>query len=184
MTADFPARIVAEPRNPAFREDGAKRLALHPIFRAIGLEVVSLDPGQAVIEIPLTESQEGPVGHFAAGSVGTLGDVAAMHSVLTLQPRDTRMATLDFTVKMCAPAKGVRLRAVGRVMQLGRSTSVGAADVYAIAEDGAATLCGAVLATGRVYLPRAAAPDSGQDSGQDAGHDSGQDAGRTAGAAA
>ena len=90
---------------------------------------------------------------------GTLGDVAAMHSVLTLQPRNTRMATLDFTVKMCAPAKGVRLRAVGRVMQLGRSTSVGAADVYAIAADGTATLCGAVLATGRVYLPRDAAQD-------------------------
>ena len=53
----------------------------------------------------------------------------------------------------------VRLRAVGRVMQLGRSTSVGAADVYAIAADGTATLCGAVLATGRVYLPRDAAQD-------------------------
>ncbi|MEC9434230.1 MAG: PaaI family thioesterase [Pseudomonadota bacterium] len=158
MTPDFAARIVAEPRNPDFREDGVRRLALHPIFRAIGLSVVSLEPGQAVIEIPLTDSQEGPEGHFAAGSVGTLGDVAAMHSVLTLQPKNTRMATLDFTVKMCAPAKGVQLRAVGRVMQLGRSTSVGAADVYAVDADGTATLCGAVLATGRVYLPRETGP--------------------------
>ena len=65
-------------------------------------------------------------------------------------PRGWALATLDFTVKMTGAAKGDRLRAKGRVLQAGRTNSVGAADVYAVSGD-SETLCGTVLATTRNF---------------------------------
>ena len=56
---------------------------------------------------------------------------------------------LDFTVKMLGVAKGARLRAVGQARQVGKTTAVGAADVYLVDGDDL-TPCGAVLASGRV----------------------------------
>ena len=73
-----------------------------------------------------------------------------LSSCLSLLPRGFALATLDFTVKMTGIAKGGMLRARGRVLQAGRTNSVGAADVYVVA-DGVETLCGTVLATTRNF---------------------------------
>ena len=85
--------------------------------------------------------------------VGAAGDVAAVSSCLSLLPRGWALATLDFTIKMTGIAKGDRLRARGRVLQAGRTNSVGAADVY-IVSAGRETLCGSVLATTRNFQIR------------------------------
>jgi hypothetical protein len=74
----------------------------------------------------------GPPGQFPASMVGTIGDVAAVSSCLSLLPRGWGVATIDFTVKMTGIAKGERLRAKGHVLQNGRSISVGAADVFVV----------------------------------------------------
>jgi acyl-coenzyme A thioesterase PaaI-like protein len=51
---------------------------------------------------------------------------------------------------MTASARGERLRARGRVLQNGRTNSVGASDVYVVSASGE-TLCGSVLATTRNF---------------------------------
>ena len=51
-------------------------------------------------------------------------------------------------VIMTGVAKGEMLRAKGRVLQDGRTNSIGAADVYSVS-DGTERLCGTVLATTR-----------------------------------
>jgi len=63
------------------------------------------------------------------------------------------LATLDFTIKMTGVAKGEKLRAKGRVLQAGRTNSVGAADVYIVSAE-RETLCGTVLATTRNFQIR------------------------------
>ena len=107
-------------------------------------------PGEVTIELPFDRRFSGPPGQFPAAMVGAAGDVAAVSSCLSLLPRGFAPATLDFTVKMTGVAKGEMLRARGRVLQAGRTNSVGAADVYAVA-DGIETLCGTVLATTRNF---------------------------------
>ena len=94
--------------------------------------------------------------------VGTAGDVAAVSSCLSLLPPDWALATLDFTVKMTGIAKGQRLLAKGRVLQAGRTNSVGAADVYAVME-GRESLCGTVLATTRNFQRSRLLPTLGPD---------------------
>lgn len=118
--------------------------------REYAIRIVDVSPGEVTIELPFDKRFSGPPGQFPASIVGTAGDVAAVTSCLSLLPRGWALATLDFTVKMTGAAKGERLRAKGRVLQAGRTNSVGAADIYVVV-DGVETLCGTVLATTRNF---------------------------------
>ena len=118
--------------------------------REYAIRMVDILPGAVTIELPFEKRFSGPPGQFPASVVGMAGDVAAVTSCLSLLPRGWALATIDFTVKMTGAAKGEILRAKGRVLQAGRINSVGAADVYAVA-DGIETLCGTVLATTRNF---------------------------------
>jgi acyl-coenzyme A thioesterase PaaI-like protein len=122
--------------------------------REYAIRLVSIEPGAVTIELPFDRRFSGPPGQFPASIVGTAGDVAAVTSCLSLLPRGWALATLDFTVKMTGAARGGKLRAKGRVLQAGRTNSVGAADVY-IVSDGGETLCGTVLATTRNFQIKA-----------------------------
>lgn len=130
-------------------EIGAFATALD-FVQAYAIRMVSIEPGEVTIELPFDRRFSGPPGQFPASIVGTAGDVAAVTSCLSLLPRGWALATLDFTVKMTGAAKGEKLRAKGRVLQAGRTNSVGAADVYVVSGD-SETLCGTVLATTRNF---------------------------------
>jgi acyl-coenzyme A thioesterase PaaI-like protein len=56
---------------------------------------------------------------------------------------------VDATVKLVAPARGVCLRARGRVIDAARLLTVCASDVFAVDADGKETLCATLLATAR-----------------------------------
>jgi acyl-coenzyme A thioesterase PaaI-like protein len=118
--------------------------------REFSITVVSLVPGSVTIELPFNERFSGPPNLFPASMVGTAGDIAAVASCLTLMPKGWALATLDFTIKMTGIAKGEKLRAKGRVLQDGRTNSVGAADVYCVS-GGTELLCATVLATTRNF---------------------------------
>jgi len=121
-----------------------------PFVREYAIQIISVAPGQVVIELPFDERFSGPPGQFPASMVGTAGDVAAVSSCLSRLPRGWALATLDFTIKMTGLAKGEKLRAKGRVLQAGRTNSVGAADIYVVSAD-REMLCGTVLATTRNF---------------------------------
>src|SRR5262249_27045258 len=104
------------------------------------ITIVSVERGSVTVELPFDERFSGPPNLFPASMVGTAGDVAAVASCLTLMPKGWALATLDFTIKMTGVAKGEALRAKGRVLQDGRTNSVGAE-----------RLCGTVLATTRNF---------------------------------
>lgn len=123
--------------------------------REYGISVVAAGRGRVVIELPFDERFSGPPEQFPASLVGTAGDVAAVSSCLSLVPRGWAVATLDFTIKMTGIAKGEKLRAKGRVLQAGRTNSIGAADVYIVSGE-RETLCGTVLATTRNFQVRPA----------------------------
>lgn len=128
-------------------------LAALAFVREYAIHVVSVAPGAVTIELPFDERFSGPPGQFPASMVGTAGDVAAVSSCLSLLPRGWALATLDFTIKMTGIAKGEKLRTRGRVMQAGRTNSVGAADVYIVSAE-REVLCGTVLATTRNFQIR------------------------------
>ena len=135
---------------------GLRRAEIKPLIGALafvgefGIRIVDDTPGAFTMEMPFAERFSGPPGSFPTAVVGAVGDIAAVSSCLSLLPLGWAAATLDFTVKMTGPARGDRLRAVGRVLQNGRTTSVASAEIYAVTGDDA-VLCGAVLATTRNF---------------------------------
>jgi acyl-coenzyme A thioesterase PaaI-like protein len=128
-------------------------LAALAFVREYAIHVVSVAPGAVTIELPFDERFSGPPGQFPASMVGTAGDVAAVSSCLSLLPKGWALATLDFTIKMTGIAKGEKLRARGRVLQAGRTNSVGAADIFVVSAE-REVLCGTVLATTRNFQIR------------------------------
>jgi acyl-coenzyme A thioesterase PaaI-like protein len=128
-------------------------LAVLPFVREFEIHVVAVAPGQVVIELPFEERFSGPPGQFPASMVGVAGDVAAVSSCLSLLPKGWGLATLDFTIKMTGVAKGEKLIARGKVLQAGRTNSVGAAEVYIVSAE-QEMHCGTVLATTRNFQIR------------------------------
>ncbi len=132
--------------DPDFRARVERFAQAMPIFGHLGLRVVRLDPGVCHLELPRRAEFTQTQGFFMAGIVGTLGDIAGNMAGGTLLPIDRTMASLDYTVKLLAPARGEALLAEGRTVRPGRSVTVNAADIYAV-ENGARTLCATVLMT-------------------------------------
>ncbi|MGY3413459.1 acyl-coenzyme A thioesterase PaaI-like protein [Bradyrhizobium sp. GM5.1] len=65
-------------------------------------------------------------------------------------PRGWAASTVDYTIKLVAPASGEKLVARGRLVRSGRTLSVAASDVYAVRQ-GDETLCATALATIRNF---------------------------------
>lgn len=80
--------------------------------------------------------------------LGSLADFAGGSAAGTLLPPGWINMTIDYTVKILAPAKGESLIARGRVINAGQTITVAAADVYSV--NGAdEKLCATALVTMR-----------------------------------
>ncbi len=138
---------MADPNDHLDRTEIETFVGALAFVREYSISIASAVPGQVVVELPFDDRFSGPPGQFPVSLVGTAGDVAAVSSCLSLLPRGW---AVDFTIKMTGVAKGEKLQAKGRVLQAGRTNSVGAADVYLVSSDQEA-LCGTVLATTRNF---------------------------------
>ena len=148
-TGGMKARELIPP-NPDFAETTKRFLLAMPIARHLGFEVTGVGPGLFEITQPFREDLSFSQGVFQAGPVGTLADMAAACAGVTMLPAGWGASTVDYTIKLLAPAAGDKLVARGRLVRSGRTLSVTAADVYAM-RDGRETLCATALATIRNF---------------------------------
>jgi uncharacterized protein (TIGR00369 family) len=131
--------------NPDF--DRAVRAAVltMPAARHLGFDITLLEPGLAEITQPHREELTQHDGFLQGGVLGSLADFVAGSAAATLLPVGWVTMTIDFTVKILAPARG-SVVARGRVVKPGRTTTVAAADVVAV--DGAdEAFCATALVT-------------------------------------
>jgi uncharacterized protein (TIGR00369 family) len=141
------------PPNPDFAETTKRFLMEMPIARYFGFAITDVGPGLFEITQPFRSELSFSQGIFQAGPVGTLADMAAACAGVTMLPRGWSASTVDYTIKLIAPAAGEKLVARGRLVRSGRTLSVTAADVYAV-RDGNETLCATALATIRIFEAR------------------------------
>jgi uncharacterized protein (TIGR00369 family) len=140
--------------NPDFARAVTGVLLTMPAAQHLGFSVGRIAPGEADIIQPRREELTQHNGLFAGAVLGALADFAAGSAAGTLLPAGWGNLTIDYTVKLVAPAGGDRVVARGRVVNAGRTTTVAAADLYTCA-DGDETLCATALVTLRnVKLPR------------------------------
>jgi uncharacterized protein (TIGR00369 family) len=138
------------PPNPDFVETTKRFLMDMPIAQHFGFTVTAVGPGLFEIAQPFRKELSFSQGIFQAGPVGTLADMAAACAGITMLPRGWGASTVDYTIKLIAPAAGETLVARGRLVRPGWTLSVSAADVYVV-RDGNETMCATALATIRNF---------------------------------
>jgi uncharacterized protein (TIGR00369 family) len=145
------------PPNPNFIEVTKQFLMAMPIAQHLGFDITDVAPGRFEITQPFRRELSFREGTFQAGPIGTLADMAAACAGATMLPDGWAASTIDFTLKLLAPAVGEKLVVRGRVLRSGRTLSVAAADVFSV-QDGQETLCATALTTIRNFESLASTP--------------------------
>lgn len=139
--------------DPDFQQLVTSVVLSMPAAKHLGFSFGKVAPGEVELvqpyRIELTEHN----GNFQGGVIGSLADFAGGAAAGTLLPVGSLNMTVDYTVKLLAPARGDALIARGRVLKPGNAITVTAADIYA-REHGTETLCATALVTMRnIRLP-------------------------------
>ena len=111
--------------------------ARQTMMATIGAEVSAVRPGEVEIVLPFSDKILQQHGFIHAGAVATIADSACGYAALTVMPRDAAVLTTEFKINLLAPAKGERLRAIGRVIRSGKKLVVTLGEVFA--EQGASS---------------------------------------------
>jgi uncharacterized protein (TIGR00369 family) len=146
----MPTSSAAAPPNPDFIEATTRFLMTMPVSQYFGFEVTNVAPGRFEITQPFRTELSFRDQIFQAGPIGTLADMAAACASATMLPSGWTASTVDYTLKLLAPADGEKLIARGRVLRSGRTLSVAAADIFSVRE-GKETLCATALTTIRNF---------------------------------
>ncbi|MBV7542604.1 PaaI family thioesterase [Acidovorax sp. sic0104] len=142
LAADGPAAVTSLPLLESL-------VLAMPMARTLGLRFVRAEAGAVEVEIPVSDAFCFRPGQLQATAVFAVADFAAVGAAGSVLPPGWVNATVDATVKLVAPARGVCLRARGRVVDAARLLTVCAADVFAVDAKGQETLCATLLATAR-----------------------------------
>ncbi|WP_245718324.1 PaaI family thioesterase [Nocardia miyunensis] len=137
-----------EATNPDFARTVREAVLSMPAARHLGFGFGAITPGHVEIVQPHRPELTQHNGFLQGGVLGSLADFAAGSAAGTLlQPGWVNM-TIDYTVKILAPAKGATVLARGRVVNPGALLTVAAADVFSV-DPGGEILCATALVTMR-----------------------------------
>ena len=96
-----------------------------PAWSWLGLRLIELDEGTAVVEMTATADMANKSGFLHGGIISALADSAMGRSLRTLKPGVIRAMSFDLKLTFIAAAKiGEDLRATGKVVHAGRRTVV------------------------------------------------------------
>ncbi|WP_131786890.1 PaaI family thioesterase [Protofrankia symbiont of Coriaria ruscifolia] len=134
--------------NPDFEQFVRGMVLSMPAARHLGFEFGRIAPGEVEIIQSYRKELTQHDGFIQGGVLGSLADFAGGCAAGTLlQPGWVNM-TIDYTVKILAPAKGEKIVARGRVVKAGPVMTIAAADVYSVDGTGE-TLCATAFVTMR-----------------------------------
>jgi uncharacterized protein (TIGR00369 family) len=141
------------PQNPQFADTVEALIQGMPIAQFYGVKFLRIEPGETEIEMPFRSELAFRPGVLQAGPIGTLLDFAGATAAMTLLAPGWSSATIDYTVKLLAPAQGDRFIGHGSVIAPGKSIVVAQAEVFAVAGE-QKTLCAVGHVTVRNFEPR------------------------------
>jgi len=101
------------------------------IMKTIGADVAAVRDGEVEIVLPCSDTLLQQHGFIHAGVVATIVDSACGYAALTTMASEAAVLTTEFKINLLSPAKGDRLRAVGRVVRPGRKLVVCLGEVFA-----------------------------------------------------
>ncbi len=109
VTPDFESR----------RNDILKKLEGQHFMHHIGFEILSVEPGEVMGEMPLPNFTRQQLGLLHGGVTATVADIVAGFAAYSLTPLHQHVVTADINIMYYRPGQGDRLRAIGRVKKAG-----------------------------------------------------------------
>ena len=106
------------------------------LMTTLGARLDSVADGEVQIALPFSERLCQQHGYVHAGAITSIADSACGYAALSVMPRDAAVLTTEFKINLLAPAKGERLRAIGRVVRSGKKLVITLGEVFA--EEGGA----------------------------------------------
>src|ERR1044071_10087137 len=100
-----------------------------PIARLIGFDLISVRPGEAVIEFQATEAHTNPMGTLHGGVLCDLADLAMGVAYSSNLGEGESFTTLELKINFLKPVWKARLRAMGRVVKQGRTVGLVECDI-------------------------------------------------------
>lgn len=114
-----------------FEKSVRDSFAKQTIMATLGAEIAAVRLGEVEIVLPFSDKILQQHGFIHAGAVATIADSACGYAGLSVMPRDAAVLTTEFKIHLLSPAKGDRLRAIGRVVRNGKSLVVTLGEVFA-----------------------------------------------------
>ena len=99
------------------------------LLRLIGFDLISVKPGEAVIEFQATEAHANPMGTLHGGILCDIADAAMGIAHASNLAEDESFTTLELKINFLKPIWKARLRAVGRVVKQGRTVGLVECDI-------------------------------------------------------
>ena len=118
--------------DPNYERRVRDSFARQRLMGTIGARIVSVSPGEVLIELPWRDSLAQQHGVLHAGAVAAIADSACGYAALSLMPAGSAVMSVEFKVNLLAPGHGERFLASGRVRRAGRTLTVCEGTVRAI----------------------------------------------------
>jgi uncharacterized protein (TIGR00369 family) len=100
-----------------------------PVAKLIGFDVVSVEPGESVVELQATEVHRNPMGTLHGGILCDIADAAMGIAYASRLNEGESFTTLELKINFLKPIWNARLRATGRVVKQGRTVGMVECDV-------------------------------------------------------
>ena len=118
--------------DPNYERRVRESFARQRLMGTIGARIVSVSPGEVLIELPWRDDLSQQHGVLHAGALATIADSACGYAALSLMPVGSAVMSVEFKVNLLAPGRGERFLASGRVRRAGRTLTVCEGTVKAI----------------------------------------------------
>lgn len=126
--------------DPAYDDKVRDSFARQPFMTTMGATLLRVEPGDVEIVLPFDAKLTQQHGFFHGGVTSAIADAAGGYAAFSLFPANSTVLTVEYKMNLLSPARGERLRAIGRVVKHGRTLTFCNLEVFAD-RDGTSTLC-------------------------------------------
>ena len=124
-----------QPRDPDFEQRVRSSFARQAAMRTLGVTLERVAPGEVDLALPFRAELTQQHGFLHAGIVTAVVDSACGYAALSLMEPGAAVLSVEFKVQLLAPARGAWFRGHGRVVRAGRTLTVVAGELRAVAQE-------------------------------------------------
>jgi uncharacterized protein (TIGR00369 family) len=101
-----------------------------PFLEHIGAAIEDLDQGIAALSIDIRDYHLQHLGYVHGGVISSLADNTGWYAVISNLPENKTYITIEIKINYLKPAKDGKLKAIGRVLKLGKSVAFATVQLY------------------------------------------------------